>query len=410
MSYLEREEIMLRKIYSYSIKFFKILRQEGLGFALEKTKTWLHRDRGPTLAYDFIGNVDLGKANFSKQNKKNGGKLVINWIIPDFFIGSGGHFNIFRAIMFLESFGHTCNIYIYGGTHFGTAKDAKKIIEENFFKLKASVYDSCDELTDSDALVATSWETAYKVHEKSNTRSKYYFVQDFEPIFFPMGSQYIFAENTYKLGFNCITAGKWLTQKMHEYGNKSTYYELAYDHDIYNVKNARKRKKQILYYARQMTPRRGFEIAVLALEQVKRKHPEVEIIFIGQKDSPKLTFEYTNGGVLTHEELANLYRESMLGISLSLTNYSLLPQEMMACGLPVVEADGENTRSVFGENNDFITLSELNPRDMAETINSLIEEDDERNRLANNALKHVEGLSWESSARIIEKAIKDGLK
>lgn len=400
-------------MFRYVGKFFKVVKQQGLLKALKKTTRWLigsDKPKVPVLPYNFIGNIDLTKKIISKKIEKSKDKLTINWVIPDFYIGSGGHFNIFRAIKYLESFGHKCNIYIYGGTNFGTAKDAKIIINENFFKLEADIFADTDDIVDSDAIVATSWETAYIVHENENSRSKYYFVQDFEPLFFPMGSQYIFAENTYKMGLNCITAGKWLTKKMQEYGNNSTYYDLAYDPEIYNTKVKTKRKPQILYYCRQITPRRGYEIAMLALEQVKKKHPEIEIIFIGQKEGPEVTFEYTNGGVYTHEELADLYRESMIGISLSLTNYSLLPQEMMACGLPVIEADGDNTRTVFGQDNDYITLSSLNPKDMAKTINDLIENEDKRKILSDNALKHIKNLSWEKSAKVIERAIKDGLE
>ena len=42
--------------------------------------------------------------------------------------------------------------------------------------------------------------------------------------------------------------------------------------------------------------------------------------------------------------LANLYRQCTCWIRLSGTNYSLVPNEMMACGLPVVDIDAEHTR------------------------------------------------------------------
>ena len=45
--------------------------------------------------------------------------------------------------------------------------------------------------------------------------------------------------------------------------------------------------------------------------------------------------------------LADLYRRATVGVVFSATNYSLIPHEMMACGLPVVELDGESTRADF---------------------------------------------------------------
>ena len=51
-----------------------------------------------------------------------------------------------------------------------------------------------------------------------------------------------------------------------------------------------------------------------------------------------------HAGILDAEALATLYRKCTIGFVLSGTNYSLVPNEMMACGLPVVDIDAEHTR------------------------------------------------------------------
>ena len=38
-----------------------------------------------------------------------------------------------------------------------------------------------------------------------------------------------------------------------------------------------------------------------------------------------------------------------MGLCLSLTNFSLMPKEMLACGLPCVELAGVSAESIFGE-------------------------------------------------------------
>ena len=51
------------------------------------------------------------------------------------------------------------------------------------------------------------------------TAKKCYFVQDFEPSFFAPGSEWGFAEDTYRFGFHGITAGHWLADKLrNDYG------------------------------------------------------------------------------------------------------------------------------------------------------------------------------------------------
>ena len=44
-----------------------------------------------------------------------------------------------------------------------------------------------------------------------------------------------------------------------------------------------------------------------------------------------------------------LYSEATVGLCLSLTNFSLMPKEMLACGLPCVELAGISAESIFGE-------------------------------------------------------------
>ncbi len=42
-------------------------------------------------------------------------------------------------------------------------------------------------------------------------------------------------------------------------------------------------------------------------------------------------------------------REATVGLCLSLTNFSLMPKEMLACGLPCVELAGVSAESIFGD-------------------------------------------------------------
>ena len=83
------------------------------------------------------------------------------------------------------------------------------------------------EKEDIDVLFATGWETAYPVFNMKNPAHKMYFVQDFEPLFYGMGSKAVLAENTYRFGFYGITAGCWLTKKVGEYGMKLISSTLA---------------------------------------------------------------------------------------------------------------------------------------------------------------------------------------
>ena len=47
-------------------------------------------------------------------------------------------------------------------------------------------------------------------------------------------------------------------------------------------------------------------------------------------------------------QLAQAYSQGTVGLCLSLTNYSLIPQEMMACGMPCVDIAGGSSEATFG--------------------------------------------------------------
>lgn len=123
--------------------------------------------------------------------------------------------------------------------------------------MHATVEQDFGTLGQCDALFATSWITAYPVRNARVDAAKFYFVQDFEPWFFPVGTDSVLAENTYRFGLYGITAGRWLAQKLSaDYGMECDHYEFGSDFGRYSYTNSGRRSK-IFFYARPVTARRG---------------------------------------------------------------------------------------------------------------------------------------------------------
>lgn len=266
------------------------------------------------------------------------GPESLNWVIPNFYGASGGHRTIFRLSQGLEEAGYEVRFYVFGETHYVSDSEATEAMRRHYFPLRATVHLGVTEMRPVDVCLASSWETAYAVRWFDACRRKIYFVQDFEPSFFPASAEMMLAEDTYRFGFECFCAGPWLAQRMREYGNRAESFDLAYDPSIYFAGPSPGAKKRVAFYARHETRRRGTELGLSALALLKRRLPDTEIVLFGSADLPyELPFEYTSAGVLSERELAELYRGATVGLSISLTNYSLVPQEMLACGLPLVE-------------------------------------------------------------------------
>ena len=217
--------------------------------------------------------------------------------------------------------------------------------------------------------MATHYSTCYEVINWKDVGEKIYFVQDFEPLFYLMSTEYIKAYNSYKLGFRHICLGQWVKQYLYdEFGFNSKYINFPIDHSIYHYNNfyTVKRKinnnPRILFYARPSQPRRLFDFGIQTLIRLKEINKKIKVTLYGEEiDRNTIPKEFNSMGRITNQNrIAQLYREHSLGLAFSSTNPSLIPFEMLACGLPVFDIE-TSKRSI-----DLITCKSYIPCDPCE--------------------------------------------
>lgn len=347
--------------------------------------------------------IDQKEVLFDREafEKRNPNQYTVGWVIPPPGKGSGGHMTLFRTIGILSDLGLRHKIYICDGGPGDPSIDWKNAVKE-FYGVdlgKNEIYHAISEMTYTDAVVATSWYTAYVVRNFQNCVSKFYFVQDFEPYFFPMGSEYYFAENTYRFGFRGITAGNWLADKLHkEYGMETQPFFFSYDRAIHKPQPKRDQRNRIFCYARPNTERRAFEMAVLALEKLAEKVPDLEVVFAGQKlYGYDFHFAYRDMGILRIDELSNVYSQCDMCLVLSMTNLSLLPMEIMASGSVVVSNQGENNAWMLDDSNAIIV--DTDPISMADTMAKFLENKQELEKRRAVGLEYVKQFTWENEIK-----------
>jgi glycosyltransferase involved in cell wall biosynthesis len=294
------------------------------------------------------------------------GPIDVAWVTSPPSAGSGGHQNMFRFIKTLEQAGHRCTVYLYdwqGSTADGPA--LKKMLRSvsaypdlgaDFVPYRGSVHESAQ------ALFATAWETAYPVFLDPSRARRFYFVQDFEPWFYPVGDNYVLAENTYRFGFHGLTAGAWLQEKLStDYGMRADHYDFAADTHRYRVTEADLRKRAgVFFYARPSTPRRAFDLGIAALTEFAKARPDVTIHLAGGRlDPTQVPFAHVNHDSLDLAELNPLYNQCSAALVLSLSNMSLLPLELLAAGVTPVVNEGPNNRLV--SQNPHLSFVPLSP-------------------------------------------------
>jgi glycosyltransferase involved in cell wall biosynthesis len=359
----------------------------------------------PVFEKDIIA-ADWRKPQKTAIYKRHKPPFTINWVIPPMGPVSGGHADIFRAICYLEGRGHICRIYFYDALGQYKLADIKKALTA-YAPIKSELFLNATKMAQADAIIATNWYSAYPVYNYNGPAKKFYFVQDFEPFFDPVGSYSTFAENTYRFGFHGITLGEWLSKKLSkEYGMKCDYIKMGTDVSEYKLTNRGERKK-ILFYARPVTPRRGFELGSLALSIFHKQHPDYEIHCLGWDLSRyDLPFPFVNRGILNAKQLNKLYNECAAGLVLSFTNMSLLPLEMMAAGCTPVLNEAEHTRMVpFSKQ---MVYAEPSPTALADALHTAVT-DASLLRRAEEVSKYAQKFQWDDSNSMLEKILERGL-
>ncbi|SFA70464.1 Glycosyltransferase involved in cell wall bisynthesis [Pseudomonas sp. NFIX10] len=244
--------------------------------------------------------------------------------------------------------------------------------------------------------IATSWQTAYAVKNISATTHKCYFVQDYEPWFYPAGTEYALAEQTYRFGFHGFTAGSWLSSLLNQqFGMQATALGFSYDRALYKPHTTADRgaAKRVFFYVRPPTARRAFDLGVLALAELAQRVPDVTIVMAGW-DVHHYTFPFAcdHAGLKNPAQLAELYSACDAALVLSLTNLSLLPLEIMACGVPVVSNRAECTEWLL--NDDIAMLAEPTVNTLADALEKVLRSPQLARQIKENAFAFAASASW----------------
>jgi hypothetical protein len=192
-----------------------------------------------------------------------GRPLRIGWLISPPAAGSGGHTTIFRMVEGLQEAGHTCVIFLYD-RHGVDVDERSERIRAFWPHITGEIRDSATGLSNIDACIATSWETAHVLASRGVTpMSRLYFIQDYEPFFYPRGSEYELAAMTYRFPYRRIALGKMVTNCLQEeLALASDFVPFGCDTETYRLRdNPSQSRNGVTLYCKPDVARRGYRIA-----------------------------------------------------------------------------------------------------------------------------------------------------
>lgn len=366
------------------------------------------------LEYLREGAVPLAPADAPAPGAGGAGRLRVAVVVPQFRRGSGGHSTIMHLLRGLEARGHTCSVWIEDsdGTHAGQPPDEIETTFRTWFGgLSGDIHAGFSAWRGADVVLATGWQTAHRVLRLDRARCRGYLVQDHEPEFYGTSAERLWAEQTYALGLPAVAASPWLAQELRRrYGAQASAFDLGIDHAVYRPEpGVDRRADTVAFYARAVTARRAVPLGVLALRELARRRPRLRIVLFGEARPIDAGFAHTDAGVLDGGALAALYSEAAVGMVLSLTNPSLVPTEMLACGLPVVDVAGDSMVATFGSDGP-IALAAPDPMALCSAIERLLDDDHERARRSTAGVALARERTWPRAAEQLEAAITEWLR
>jgi glycosyltransferase involved in cell wall biosynthesis/SAM-dependent methyltransferase len=339
--------------------------------------------------------------------------LHIAVVIPPFRRGSGGHSTIYNLLSRLEERGHSVSTWLHDPAgRLGDEWPAviRHNLREYFRPVSGPVHKGFDHWYGADVVLATGWDTVYPVLRLPDAHARAYLVQDHEPEFYATSVESVFAERTYATGLYCIAASPWLRDLVRDrYGAEGTHFQLGVDEVVYHPRPVPRRRDTIVFYARDVTPRRAVPLGILALQELHRRRPDLRFVLFGDEHPVDAPFPYEHLGIASPDELAWAYSEATVGLSLSLTNYSLIPQEMLACGLPCVELAGRAIESVFGPDGP-IELAAGDPVELADAIERLVTDEALWERRAREGVAFARERTWDRAADEVEAGLRAALR
>lgn len=324
-----------------------LLTERGRQSLLQRLAGRLTAQLPPSLEHNHVKASDVlaaGTSLTSATPRKKEIPLKVGWIVSPPSAGSGGHTTAFRMLEALEKAGHTCEIVLYD--LFGGSVDARReVIRSAWPQLKADVRSLDDGLEGLDACVATGWQTAYALAARSAGLDlhRFYFIQDFEPFFYPRGYEYALAEATYELEMNRIALGEMVSGHVRDHRGDCFTVPFGCDRDTYRLIGDTARDG-VVFYSRAGTARRGFLLATAGLAQFHRRRPKVPIKVFGPRDKTGFDFPVSWQGLQTPAQLNALYNSCLAGLGMSFTNVSLVVGEMLRAGCVPVVNDSSDAR------------------------------------------------------------------
>lgn len=308
----------------------------------------------------------------SSRNLNVADKMRVLYVLPSLAL-YGGVLSVLQVVNQLIKRGVAANIAVIGDRR----EDALRYSPCHFKPMH--FYDESDffeNVPDVDLIVATQWSTTFiveKAHRAKKCRQTAYFVQDYEPDFYPSDpNRAKLAEFSYSLLTNRICKTKWLWNKLSAFGGRTQIIPLGLNTDVF-ANHHYPREDYVVSMARPSSERRNWPTTLNVFKEIHNKHPEIKLgVFGFGFNSGELPNFIKSFGLLSSAgDVSRLLNKSRILLDASLyQGFGRPGLEAMACGtVPVLTRNGGITAYASHRENCLL----VDPTDERQIVDSILE-------------------------------------
>ena len=352
--------------------------------------------------------------------------MRITFIAPEIGI-SGGIKAIFEFANHLHELGHDVsvvyplrpmrsgakwyNVRNLANRTIGTIANFKRDARVEWFDFKANLIRvptfAERYIPDADIVVATWWATAYHVSKYSDSKGeKFYLAQHYEI----WGGPEEEVNNSYMLGLRIIVNSTWLKNILQDKFDVKIEALILHapDQEKFYPENVERSDDTI----RILMPYRklewkGDKYGIKVFEIVREKHPEVQFVMFGPaigEDVPEYVEFHENP---SNDELRRIYNSCDIFLFPSLTEgFGMPPMEAMVCKCAVVTTNVGAVPEYTIPGKNALVSPPGDADSLAQNIIKLIENDEERKRMAENGYNHIKPFTWAKATAQLEEVFK----
>lgn len=152
-------------------------------------------------------------------------------------------------------------------------------------------------------------------------------------------------------------------------------------------------------------PHKGLDVLLRAFETVASRAADVDLVLAGDVASASAAPRVVNAGRLPRRELAALYRLARaVAVPSRYEGFGLVALEAMACGAPVVAADGGALPEVVGDAGCVVAAGDAGA--LAEALLDVLSDRDGAAAMAARGVERARSFRWEDGAQVMAEVFR----